>query len=373
MKILHLISGGDTGGAKTHVLSLIKELDKQIDAKIICFIEDEFYRDGKKLGINIEVYKQKKRYDLTIIKKLINEIKNNNYDIIHCHGARANFIAFLLNKFVNVPFITTIHSDYKLDFRDNFYKKIVYTFLNEISLKIFDYYIAVSSEFKRMLMDRGFDKDRIFTVYNGIDFDEEINIILKDKFLESYNIDFNDKILVGILARLDLVKNHEMFIHAAAKVLDKRDDVRFIIAGDGNEKKRLTSLVEKLNIKDKIKFLGRVDKPDSFFNAIDINVLTSNSESFPYVILEGARQMKMIISTDVGGIKDLVKNNHNGFLINVGDYKKLAKLIDELLDDRDKIIELGNNLYKDAKENFSLSKMGKDHIEIYNLVIKNRR
>ena len=62
MKVLHLISGGDTGGAKTHIISLIKELDKLIDAKVICFIEDTFYYDALKAGINIEVFEQKKRW-----------------------------------------------------------------------------------------------------------------------------------------------------------------------------------------------------------------------------------------------------------------------------------------------------------------------
>ena len=56
MKVLHLISGGDTGGAKTHIISLVKGLSKLIDVKIICFIEDSFYEDAKRVGIDIEVY-----------------------------------------------------------------------------------------------------------------------------------------------------------------------------------------------------------------------------------------------------------------------------------------------------------------------------
>ena len=67
MKVLHLISGGDTGGAKTHVISLVKGLGEYVDAKIICFIEDAFYIEAKEAGLNIEVYKQKKRYDMSVI------------------------------------------------------------------------------------------------------------------------------------------------------------------------------------------------------------------------------------------------------------------------------------------------------------------
>lgn len=60
MKILHLISGGDTGGAKTHIISLAKELNKLVEIKIICFIEDAFYYEALDAGINIEVFEQKK-------------------------------------------------------------------------------------------------------------------------------------------------------------------------------------------------------------------------------------------------------------------------------------------------------------------------
>jgi len=69
MKVLHLISGGDTGGAKTHVINLLQELNKRIRVKVICFIKAEFYYEIKEKGIPIEVYEQKKRYDLSIIKK----------------------------------------------------------------------------------------------------------------------------------------------------------------------------------------------------------------------------------------------------------------------------------------------------------------
>ena len=80
MKVLHLISGGDTGGAKTHIISLLKGLSNLIDAKVICFIEDTFYEDSKKAGINIEVYEQKSRSDLSVINRLTEEIKRENYN-----------------------------------------------------------------------------------------------------------------------------------------------------------------------------------------------------------------------------------------------------------------------------------------------------
>ena len=371
MKVLHLISGGDTGGAKTHIISLVKELDKLIDAKVICFIEDTFYYDALKAGINIEVFPQKKRSDMSVINKLKDEIDKEGYDIIHCHGARANFIGVFLKREIKKPMLTTIHSDYKLDFKDNFYKKIVYTALNSMALKKFDYYIAISDTFKDMLISRGFKENKIFVVYNGIDLDGEMKYVTRKEFLGRYNIPEENKIIVGIIARLDLVKDHETFIKAAKKVIEQRDDVLFLIAGTGNEEKRLKSLVKEMDLDKHIYFLGFVKDQYSFFNTIDINVLTSVSESFPYVILEGARLKKTIISTEVGGINRIIKNGHNGWLINVGDSEALADKIIFFAENKDKIQEMGDDLFRTVEENFSSRKMAENHVEIYKEILKN--
>lgn len=365
MKVLHLISGGDTGGAKTHIISLLKGLNKIIDANVICFLEDTFYEDAKASGINIQVYKQKSRSDMSVVNRLVEEIEKENYDIVHCHGARANFIAMFLKRKIKRPLITTIHSDYKLDFKDNVYKKFVFTTLNTIALKIFDYYIAISDTFKEMLVDRGFKSDEIFVAYNGIDLYVTPEFQSKDEFLKGYKINYGDKMVVGIVARLDLVKDHETFIKAADIVLKTNKDVMFLIAGDGNDEKRLRDLVKEFKIEDNLHFLGFVKKPYSFFNAIDVNVLTSVSESFPYVILEGARMKKTVISTKVGGVSKLIKDDYNGYLISIGDENTLAEKIQILYSNREKVKTMGENLYEDVANNFSSDSMAEEHVKIY--------
>lgn len=365
MKVLHLISGGDTGGAKTHIISLLKELDKLIDPKVICFIKDTFYYDALEAGINIEVIEQKKRWDITAIRKLKDQIEEEDFDIIHCHGARANFISMFIKNKEDRPIITTIHSDYKLDFKDNFYKRIVYTGINSLALKRFDHYIAVSDTFKEMLVDRGFKREEIFTVYNGIELDTKTDYMEKEEFLNRYNINSKGKVVVGIIARLDLVKDHETFIKGAKKVLEKRKNVVFLIAGNGNDEERLKSLVVEYGMEKDVHFLGFIQDKYSFFNSIDINTLTSLSESFPYVILEGARLKKPVISTEVGGINHIVKDGYNGWLIDVKDNEALAEKIIYFVDNQDKIDIMGKNLFETAKLNFSSQNMAEEHYKIY--------
>ena len=374
MKVLHLISGGDSGGAKTHVFSLLGELKNQIDVKIVCLTAGVFYQEILDKDIPVELFLQKHRYDLRVIKKLMALIKNEGYEILHAHGARANFVASILKRFVKIPVVTTVHSDYLLDFEGNIYRKVVYTGLNVVALKSLDYYIGVSNSFRDMLVSRGFPEDKVFTVYNGIDFDEKITYGTREQFLSSMNLKVNpDELLVGIIGRFDKVKGHEIFIKAAAEVVKYVSNVTFILAGDGSEKEHLKQLATQLGIHDKVIFAGFVDQIYDFIEAIDINTLTSYSESFPYVLLEGARLKKPTVSSAVGGIPDLITDGENGFLFESGNYHELAEKLIQLIHDKELRNRFGEKLYERASRNFSNKNLAQSHVVIYEQILQRQK
>ena len=154
MKILHFISGGDTGGAKTHVLTLLENLRKfNIDVELLCIMEGIFTEEARELGIPVTIIPQTKRYDLSVNKKICEHINNSGCDIVHCHGARANYISIFIMHKIKVPMITTLHSDYKLDFKDNARKQMVYTPINSFALRRFDHILCVTEAFKNMLIN----------------------------------------------------------------------------------------------------------------------------------------------------------------------------------------------------------------------------
>ena len=374
IKVLHLISGGDTGGAKTHVLSLVQELQNRIGVSLVCFMEGDFSREARQAGLDIRVIPQKRRYDLGVVRELEGLIRQDGYTVLHCHGARANFVAAVLRRRIDIPALTTMHSDYKLDFQGSFYKNLVYTSLNARALRKFDYFVAVSDSFKEMLVDRGFSQARIFVTYNGIDFQVPVAPVDREGFFNQYglNIPLEAKI-VGIMGRLHPVKDHDLFIRAAQMVIQERPDTHFIIAGDGEEKKRLLGLCKSLGLMDRIHFLGFVDNPDDFIGILDINTLTSRSESFPLVLLEGARQKKATVSSEVGGINRLILHGKTGLLFQAGNPGDFAKQILQLLQDPETARAMGENLYHHARENFSLERLGQEHVQIYRKVLVSHR
>lgn len=375
IRVMHLISGGDTGGAKTHVINLINGLNEQVFTLLVTLMESDFTKDAEKLKLPLHMLNQKYRIDLTVLKSIYSLIENNMINIIHVHGARANFIAtFIKKKYPFIPIVTTVHSDYLLDdYRGGKFVTNIFRKINERALRKIEYFVGVSDNFKNMMIERGFGNERkVFAVYNGIDFSEK-NFIIQNKndFFNKYNIEYDvDKIYVGIMGRMDPVKDQYTFLKAAKYVVEHSDKIEFLLAGDGSLRKSLESFSEKNAINHKVHFLGYVDKPFDFYNAIDINVLTSLSESFPYVMLEGARMHKPMISTMVGGVEKVIKNNETGFATKIGDYQMIGEKILILANDDLLRGQMGEKIYKVVSEKYSQNNFIERHIEIYKKILE---
>ena len=147
MNIMHMISGGDSGGAKTHLFNLLDKLKEMCDVVVVCLMRGVFYNEILEKDIETLLFEQRNRFDLSVVRGIRSTIEERKIDLLHVHGARANFIAMFLKKHLSIPIVTTMHSDYLLDF-DSFFKKLFFTNLNSYSLKRLDYFIAVSDSFK---------------------------------------------------------------------------------------------------------------------------------------------------------------------------------------------------------------------------------
>lgn len=371
MKIMHIISGGDKGGAKTHMFALLDELCKMADVTVVCLMRGVFYEEIIERDVRTVLLEQNNRMDFSVCRKIEKMAIDEGFDIINVHGARANVIAMRLNKRkLNIPIVTTVHSDPLLDF-DGFIKRSVFMNLNLVALKRLKYKIAVSDYIYDMLTERGYMPNDIRTVYNGMDFRTEEEHISKEEFARKYNIPYDpENVYMGVAARFSHVKGVDIFIKSAAKVLKKSDKARFVIIGEGEDESKLKALAKDLGIADKIYFLGFVKEIYDFFNFIDINMLTSRSEGFPYCLLEGAKAHKATIATAIGGIAQLIIEGETGLLFESENTTECADKILYLINNRDKIQELGEAIYQKASSEFSNEALAKAYLNNYKTFIK---
>lgn len=142
MKVIHLISGGDSGGAKTHVLSLLQRLNQTITAQLVCFRDGPFAQEARELGIPTEIMAGNNIF--RIRRRLVHYIRQGGFELIHCHGSRANMIGALLRNPTGLPVVSTVHSDYRLDYMGRPLSHLTFGTINAWALHQLDYRIGVS-------------------------------------------------------------------------------------------------------------------------------------------------------------------------------------------------------------------------------------
>ena len=139
--------------------------------------------------------------------------------------------------------------------------------------------------------------------------------------------------LCGIAARLTAVKDIATTVRGFAEALKTAPQLRLFIAGDGEDADMLKKLCDQLGVRERVTFCGWVSPVMPFFRAMDINLLSSVSETFPYSILEGVCAGCATICSDVGGMPELIDTGENGYIFPVGDDKKLAEYMARLAND----------------------------------------
>ena len=190
MKVLHLISGGDTGGAKTHVHTLLAGLTPRIQVKMVCFTEGPFTQEARALGIDTEVIPGRNFF--ANLKKLSHMVQEEGFDLIHSHGARGNMMAAFLSKRTGLPTVSTVHSDYRLDYLGRPLSRLTYGTINTLALRKLDYRIGVSDAMVDLLISRKFDPERLFSIYNGLDFTPRTPAMNRAEYLRSVGLEADE-------------------------------------------------------------------------------------------------------------------------------------------------------------------------------------
>ena len=163
-------------------------------------------------------------------------------------------------------------------------------------------------------------------------------------------------VLVGIVGRLTEIKNHSMFLAAAARYLqtfagDNKARVRFLIIGDGNLRRDLEEQVQSLGLSEAVTFMGSRSDPENFYPALDLVALTSHNEGTPLTLIEAMANGRPVLATEVGGVPDLlgppVRNGagfaicERGLMAQPGDVEGFAAGMAAMIDDRELQRRLG--------------------------------
>lgn len=354
---MHVMGGGDVGGAKTHIMNMVTGLAQRGEVMLVSFRAGPFADEARERGIDVRVIER--HNPLRAAHAMRDLVDQFQPDIIHCHGGRANLMGAIVRRSRRVPVLTTVHSDYRLDYLGNPLKQHTFGAANSVALRFLDFYQPVADRMARTLIERGFDPERIVKIYNGMDFHRPEGDFDRAQYLQdNYGTEIDDgDVLCGIAARLTAVKDIATTVRAFAAALADAPQLRLFIAGEGEDEEMLKKLAAQLHVSDRVTFCGWVSPIEPFFRAMDINLLSSVSETFPYSILEGVCAGCATICSDVGGMPELIDTGENGYIFPVGDYKKLSEYMARLANDAALRESFAQALYEKASRDFSKDKM----------------
>ena len=294
------------------------------------------------------------------IKKIANELNVKEYDIIHAHWAYpTGYIAMLLSKKFNIPYIVTAHGSdiHTIPNESDELRKNTLEVLENATRVIF-----VSEALKQQANNIGYQKENYNIIYNGIDL---------NKFYSSYqekDNKENNKKVVGYIGRLELVKGADRLPQIFYEVKRMNCNTEFLVIGDGSLKKDIITKLDKMNIEYSYYPNMPQEKLRKFMNKCDVIIVPSRNESFCLVALEAQACGVKVVASKVGGIPEAV--GEYGFLVNEqNDFEKIfAQQVNWALEntiDDEKMINR-------AKE-FSWEKTVMEEYNLYNKIIKEYR
>lgn len=279
--------------------------------------------------------------------KILEVCKNKNINIIHANSLKLAFLAAAIKRKKDVCLVYTRHNTTLLD---KVSKKLYAQFLNSYV----DIVNVICYSEKKYLQEWGVNPSKIIVNYNGIDINK-FPLKIRRSILDA------DEIHIGILARLDKVKNHKLFLKIAKTVHDKNKNTRFYIGGDGKYRNSLIKYAEKHNMEGYTFFLGQVES-NEFLRTIDYMMLVSKREVFPMVIIEAMAAGCIVVAKNNGGISEMV-DSYSGYILdgeNIDEYSRVL-LKSFGLDEYNKFIYAR----KKVEEMFTLQKMIIGIEEIY--------
>lgn len=384
IKVLQLITRLNIGGPSIQVILLIKDLDKnRFESFLISGQENS--SEGNMLDLLEE--KEIKpiiiseigreinwRDDFIALWKLWKCIRKIKPDIIHTHMAKIGTLGRISGILARVPII--IHTFHGHTFHSYFnpFKNQLFLFIENFLAFFTTKIIAITKSQKDEILKYGVGNSKKITVIPlGFDLEKFLNCDQeKGKFRQELNFNEND-FLIGIIARLVPIKGHLYFLKAASIIAKKYPQAKFLIIGDGELKQSLEKLAQELEISSQTFFLGFRKDIDKIYADLDLVVLSSLNEGSPVSIIEGMAAAKAIVSTNVGGVPDLIENNLTGILVPSKNPDALAEGIMSLLENPIKRKEMGILAREKSAAQFTKKKLIKNTENLYNELFVKRK
>jgi glycosyltransferase involved in cell wall biosynthesis len=379
LKVLHIITRLELGGAQKNVLAILSGLPQDKYEVHLIASRGPLENDAIAIpGLRLQLLSFLRRrpnlmLDILAFFAIVSYIRINKIDIVHTHSSKAGILGRWAARAAGVKVIFhTIHGWGFHDYLKSFFNDL-YIFLERLTAKITVKLIAVTESDIQKGLDNGIGVERQYCLIRyGIDRDSFKTVDPQDVLSLKNTLGFRDEKVVGMVACLKPQKNPLDFIRCARLIANDNPEVKFLLVGDGILRPQVEREIQKNNLSEDLLLLGWRRDMGLVMSILDVLVLTSLWEGSPLVFLEAMCLSKPIVAYDICGASELVKDNVNGFLVRPRDTEGLAQKVNLLLENRevcDRMKKFANVVI--GREDFSLKFMIKSLDKLYCLAFVN--
>ncbi|WP_180247653.1 glycosyltransferase family 4 protein [Bacillus sp. AFS031507] len=359
--ITSLKTGLENLGHSVHVIAPnhfpadeMKALRDSCSEKFTQFFNDRYGSCNRKILHNIS-----KLYSFYMMLK---DIDLAEYDIIHAQDRYTANVIGILNQSYQKPLLFTPHgfmtqSRLKFNLMERgSVEEIYFSAIDKQAIKNANQVIVLCDVFRPILINLGAEENKITTVYTGIDFGGGKN---QKKSKKSQR-----NTVITCVSRLRPRKGHGYLFKALALIKDKLKNVEVRIVGDGEMRNTLEMQVSELNLKN-VSFLGSREDIPKLLSESDIFVLPTTSDTLPISLIEAMFANQAILTTNCGGIPEIIKDNYSGLIVEPANPKQLAEKLSLLLRKESLRRELAGNAQSFAQQHLTFSNMTQRIEKIY--------
>ena len=362
-----MIDSFEQGGTERQALQLVRQLHEsgRCRVRLACLQDKGSLRDeADRLGPGeIPEYPLTSFYDrnfVTQLRRLARFLKENEIDVIHTHDLYTNIFGMTAAAMARVRARVAFKGETD-GFRTSTQKR-----LERGAFRLAHRVVANSNAVRQQLIREGVPAEKVVKHYNGLDIERvkaQSNATREDILAM---LGLPERRLVTIVANLQhAVKDHPMFLRAAALVRAAVPDASFVIAGEGKLMEGLRDLATQLGLDLDAFFIGRCERVAELLSVSEVCALSSTAEGFANAILEYMAAARPVVVTDVGGAREAVIAGETGYIVPAGDDQQMAERMIELLRDPKRARAMGERGRSLVEEKFSCERHVANTLDLY--------
>ena len=370
IKILHIIKSLGRGGAEMLLPETLKIHDtSKFEFHYIYFLpwKDQMVSSIEDAGGKVTCLSAKNNIQLLKqYTKVVEYCNSNNIDLIHCHLPWAGFLGRLVYKKTKIP---TVYTEHNMQERYHIITKKI----NQFTFNFQSLGLGVSEDVTKSIKKNIKPNIPVRTLLNGANTESfRRDMDLGSAAKAELGIP-EDSLVIGNVAVFRFQKRIVEWLQVLKKITVQNSKVYGIIVGAGPLEEEIKAELIRLELQEKVKFTGLKTNVKPYFSAMDIFMMSSSFEGLPIALLEAMSMECAIVSTNAGGIKEVIVHEQNGLICDVSDWEKLSDLCLRLIKNPSEL-----NAYKKAArdrvlQEFSLKKMVNSLEDLYEeLLIKER-